>query len=206
MTSARNLTYDSLLVVSDPMAVEPYRLRSRLPGDARVNVVDISALSRGKSQLEDPIQFDVAQGSKATNVLWTQLVTPVCVSGRVIRILSDNEVSGWSTYPVELFDPQGGLLADYHGLAVTGAVCDADYSRSAVVTKPPPAPRGKSYDVYKGLFFDENQWDGSDMFWVGGVRVVVDKVKRIFERNKIDNVKFTPLSEREIRVRHVKRN
>ncbi len=124
MTSARNLTYESLLMVSDPMAVEPYRLRSRLPGDARVNVVDMSALSRGKSQLEDPIQFDVAQGSKATDVLWTQLVTPVCVSELVIRLLSEYEISGWSTYPVEVFDPAGNLLLNYRGLAVTGAVCD----------------------------------------------------------------------------------
>ena len=186
------------------MATEPYRLRSRLPGDAKAMGVDIHALSRGELQTKRPIQFDASQGSKATDLLWTQLVTPVCVSGRVIRILSKNEVSGWSTYPVEVFDSEGALLSDYHGFVVTGSVCDADYSRSAVITKPPPAPRGKSYDVYKGLFFDEGQWDGSDLFWVGGVRVVVEKVKRVFERSGVENVVFTPLPEREIRVRHVR--
>ncbi len=132
-------------------------------------------------------------------------MTPVCVSERAIRILRENEVSGWSTYPVEAFDPKGELLADYHGLVVTGAVCDADYSQSAVITKPPPATRGKSYDVYRGLFFDEAQWDGSDMFWVGGVRVVTEKVKKAFEQNGVENVAFMPLPEREIRVRHVRR-
>ncbi|MDE0431098.1 MAG: hypothetical protein OXH98_15150 [Caldilineaceae bacterium] len=204
MTSSGKLIYESLSLLADPMAAEPYRLRSRLPGDAEAQGVDLNALSRGESQTKGPIQFDAAQGSKATNILWTQLVTPVCVSGRVIRILSENEVSGWSTYPVEVFDPEGELLADYHGLVVTGGVCDADYSRSAVITKPPPAPRGKSYDVYKGLFFCEDQWDGSDMFWVGGVRVVVDKVKTVFEKSGIENVAFTPLPEREIRVGHVR--
>ena len=205
MTLARDLKYESLFVLSDPMAYEPFRLRSRLPGDAKVEGVDIHSLSRGESRLKKPIQFDAAQGSKATDILWTQLVTPVCVSKRAIRILSENQVSGWSTYPVEVFDPEGELQPDYHGLAVTGAVCEADYSRSAVITKPPPTPRGKSYDVYRGLYFDEDQRDGCDMFWVGGVRVVIEKVKRIFEQNGVDNVAFTPLPGREIRVRHVRR-
>lgn len=204
MTSSGRLKYESLFLLSDPMAAEPYRLRSRLPADARVEGVDIHALSRGESQIKGPIQFDSAQGLKATDILWTQLVTPVCVSNRVIHIFSENEVSGWSTYPVEVFDPEGELLPDYHGLAVTGAVCEADYRRSSIVTRPPPAPRGKSYDVYRGLYFDEAQWDGSDMFWVGGVRVVVDKVKRVLELNGVENVAFTPLAEREIRVRHVR--
>ena len=188
------------------MEVGPFRLTSRLPGEAKTDGVDVKLLSRGKSRVQKPIQFDAAQGSDATDFLWTQLVTPVCVSERVIRILKENEVSGWSTYPVEIFDQEGNLCPFYHGLAVNGAVCEADYSRSAVVTKPPPAPRGRSYDVYKGLYFDEDQWDGSDMFWVGGARVVVDRVKSLFEQHKVANVRFTPLTEREIRVRHVRKS
>ena len=186
MASSKLLKTETIFDLSDPMAVEPFRLRSRLPGDAKTNGTIVEFLSRGKWKLEKPIQFDAAQGWKATDFLWTQLVTPVCVSERVICILKDNEISGWSTYPVEVFDHEGNPHPYYHGLAVIGAVCEADYSRSAVVTKPPPAPGGRNYDVYKGLYFDESQWDGSDMFWVGGVRIVVDKVKRIFEQNKVE--------------------
>ena len=206
MSTLRTLDYKSLFVLSDPMQAEPFRLRSRRLSDVKAGGIDFVALSRGESQTKGPIQFDVAQGTIATDILWMQLVAPVCVAKRVIRILSENEVSGWSTYPVEVFDQEGELLADYHGLVVTGGVCDADYNRSAVITKPPPAPRGKSYDVYKGLFFDEDQWDGSDMFWVGGVRVVVEKVKTAFEKSGVENVAFTPLPEREIRVRHVRKD
>ena len=206
MASLKLLKVETLFELSDPMAVEPFRLRGRLPSNTKGEGFDVELLSQGKSQYKKPIQFDAAQGTDATDFLWTQLVTPVCVSERVIRILKENEVSGWSTYPVEIFDQKGNLLPDYHGLAVTGAVCEADYSRSAVVTKPPPAPRGRSQDVYRGLYFDEDQWDGSDMFWVDGVRVVVDKVKKIFEQNKVANLRFTALSEREIRVRLVRRD
>ncbi len=206
MSLTKKLDYRALFEISDPMAIEPYRLRSRLPSDSSKGGVDFDRLLRGASQAREPIQFDVAQGSVTCDLLWTQLVTPVCISERVVRLLQQNNVSGWSTYPVEVLDNDGGLLAGYHGLSVTGATCFADYSRSTVITKPPPAPRGRSYDVYKGLYFDAEEWDDSDMFWVGRVRVVVEKVKKVFEQNKISNVCFTPLTEREIRVRYVRGN
>lgn len=192
--------------LSDPLADNPFRLKSRLPSEAIADGVNVELLSQGKSQLEKPIQFDAAQGMESTDFLWTQLVIPVCVSDRVVRLLGGNEVTGWSTYPVEVFDQQGRLLDGYHGLALTGGVCDADYSLSSVVTKPPPTPRGSSYDVYRGLYFDVDQWDGADMFWVGRVRVVVERVKKVLEQNDVSNVCFTRLTEREIRVRHVQGN
>ena len=204
MTPSRTIDHREFYELSDPLAVVPFRLRSRLPDDAQAEGVNVQLLSQGRSQLKKPIQFDAAQGLEATDFLWTQLVTPVCASERLIRILSENEVSGWSTYPVEVYDREGNMHPCYHGLAVTGAVCEADYSLSTVVTKPPPTPNGRSYDVYRGLYFKEDEWDGCDMFWVGGVRVVVDRVRKIFEQNKVSNVRFTPITEREIRVRYVR--
>ncbi|MXZ20089.1 MAG: hypothetical protein F4Y84_05685 [Caldilineaceae bacterium SB0665_bin_25] len=206
MSLSKKLDYSTLFELSDPMAIEPFRLRSRLPSDSSQGGLDLDRLSQGAIQVSDPIQFDVAQGSGIYDFLWTQLVTPVCISKRVVRLLQKSDVSGWSTYPVEVIDDKGRLLADYHGLAVSGAICLANYTRSSVVTKSPPAPRGRSYDVYRGLYFDADEWDGSDMFWVGRVRVVVEKVKKIFEQNDVKNVCFTRLSEREIRVRHVQGN
>lgn len=206
MSSNLNLNLQSIFELGDPMAVEPYRLRSRLPGDTVAESVNVQLVSRGKSWLQEPLQFDAAQGTEASDFLWTQLLDPVCVSERVVHILRENKVSGWSLYPVEVFDKDGDLLPNYHGIAVTGTECEANYGRSAVVTKPPPTPYGRSYDVYQGLFFNEEDWDGSDMFWVGGVRVVVEKVKELLEVNKVKNVLFTPLSQREVRVRYVRRD
>ena len=198
--------YNSFFELRDPLQASPLRLRSRLPASALPLWVEPGQEVKGTYANHLVVQFDAAQGEIAVDVLWAQVVGPACFSGRIIRLLEKYEVSGWSTYPVEVFDREGELLADYHGLVVTGAVCDADYSRSAVITKPPPALHGKSYDVYRGLFFDEGQWDGSDMFWVDGVRVVAEKVKKVLQQNGIENVAFTPLREREIRVRHVRRN
>ena len=43
-------------------------------------------------------------------------------------------------------------------------------------------------------------------FGWGGVRVVVSKVRVLLEQNRIKNVGFTPLAEREVRVRYVRRD
>ena len=205
-SSSRPLDNNKLYEIVDPLATGPYRLRSRLPTEALPEREQLQLLAQGKSAITEPIQLEAAQGLEATDFLWTQLITLVCVSERVVRILKENVVSGWTIYPVEVFDQEGNLHPYYHGLAVTGAACEADYSRSAVVTKLPPTPRGRSYDVYRGLYFNEGQWDGSDMFWVGGVRVVVSKVRVLLEQNRIKNVGFTPLAEREVRVRYVRRD
>lgn len=206
MNGKKELELDSLYELTDPIEVDAIRLRSRLPSDARERKIDFELLSQGRLEIQEPIQFDAAQGSIAEDVLWTQLIRPVCVSNRVTRILTGNAIRGWSTYPVEVYDKEGDLLPNYLGFAVTGAACAADYSLSSVIEKQPPSPRGRSYEVYRGLYFDVDEWDGSDMFWVGGVRVVVQKVRELFEQEGVKNVRFTPLAEREIRIRHVKRD
>ncbi len=126
---------------------------------------------------------------------------PFFISTRLMDLLMQHQVIGWSTYPVELFDRKGEPLTGYHGLAITGAVCKRDRSRSQIVENPPVVPTGKPYLVYKGLYFVESQWDGSDMFWVSpGGRVVTEKVYRLFKKHKIVNVRFTPLREVEMDV------
>lgn len=197
----------SFYELADPLAVGPFRLRSRLPEEeGRNDGVDFLALSRGKASLQGPIQFDATQGIEATDIVWTQLVTTLCISDSVIRLLHENSISGWSTFPMEVFDMEGKRYPQYHGLAVTGAVCDPNYDSSVVVTRKSPASRGRSYEVLRGLQFDEAQWDGSHFFWVGGIRVVVSRVKEVLESASIENVKFVPLSEREIRLRHARPN
>ena len=54
--------------------------------------------------------------------------------------------------------------------------------------------------MYKGFYFDESQWDGSDIFLVGGHKVVTLPVQKAFKRAKVSNVRFTPLMEVEIDV------
>ena len=67
----------------------------------------------------------------------------VCVRSEwLIRIdralLEENGITGWSTYPIEVYDRKGNSLPDYHGFAITGGTCDQDYDllfRSLMVEK-----------------------------------------------------------------------
>jgi hypothetical protein len=161
----------------------------------------VQALVRGSFSLEEPLVFKAGSGGRATDVLWFYGVS-FFFSEPLRRLLADEGVSGWTTYPVELYDRKGNHLPGYQGIAVTGPKCRRDRSRSSIVDKPPPVPGGRGYQVYRGLYFNESQWDGSDMFWVseGGGIVVTEKLYRLFRRHKIRNVELTPLPEVEIDV------
>ena len=128
------------------------------------------------------------------------MVKLFCVSECLIRLLEENGITGWSTYSVEVYDRKGNSLPDYHGFAITGGTCDQNYERSLMVEKMLPSGKKKG-KYFRGVYFDESQWDGSDMFWVGrgrGVSIVVDDVYRLFRKHKIQNVQFTPLSDVEV--------
>ncbi len=105
------------------------------------------------------------------------------------------------TYPVEVYGRKGEPLPGYHGFAVTGSECRRDRSRSQILTKQ-AVPGGRPFQVYKGLYFYEEDWDDSDIFEVSscGGTVVTEKVYKIFKKAKVTNVRFTPLPEVEIRV------
>ena len=64
--------------------------------------------------------------------------------------------------------------------------------------RPALVPNGKPYKVYKGYFFDESKYDGSDFFLVRNSFIISDKVKEILTKNKIKNTQLTPILEVEI--------
>ena len=161
----------------------------------------LRALAHGQFDPRMIMQFDANRGGQATDILWSTSLYPFFIANRLIMLLRENTITGWTTYPVELFDRKGERLDDYYGLAVTGPECDFDPNRSKIVAKPPPVPQGRGYQVHRGLYFDESQWDGSDMFWVRNVDIVVtERVFRLLKQHKIVNVRLTPLDEVEVRT------
>ncbi len=198
MTSTSNsLDYKKLYAFCDPLSNRPFRLRDR-DTSPPLTWEETRRISLGQKVVSPALEFDIASGKQTTDFLWSQSIHLVCISERLMALLTVNEITGWSTYPVEIFDRKGNPLPGYHGFAVTGPVCDLDRSRSEIVDKPPPTPQGQGYQVYRGLYFDESQWDGSDMFWVERADpVVTEKVFQLFKRNKISNVRFIRLDQDE---------
>lgn len=122
----------------------------------------------------------------------------VFLSDRVIESFVANGFTGWATYPVELFGSDRQIIAGYQGLAVTGRCGPIDDARSAPYIAPPPVPEGESSRWWRGLYFDEASWDGSDIFKPDGLntyRFVTEAVRDVIEDASFTNFSFTPLAE-----------
>ncbi|MHB1295631.1 MAG: hypothetical protein ACYC4R_11630 [Anaerolineae bacterium] len=200
--TSRSVDYQKLYSFSDAFATRPLRLKT--VEDQGLEQGYAWPLSDGTLHLAQPLKLRGYMGGQAVDVLWSGLVVLFCVSSRVVDLLRAEGITGWDTFPVEVYDRRGGFLPGYHGFAITGPTCRRDKSRSTIVAKPPPppTPTGRGGKVYRGLYFHEADWDGSDFFWVDncGGRVVTERVYRLFRRHKIGNVRFVPLPEVELDV------
>lgn len=199
MSTFPSLDYSELFRLYDPLANRPLRLTTEEDSDW-LSLEQAAALLKGELKLQHPLKLKGYMGGQPTDFLWSSLASLVIISQRVIELLKSHAFTGWSAYPVEVYDRKGEPLLDYSGLAITGRAGKQDRSRSTIITKPAPVPGGKPYQVYKGFYFDERQWDGSDIFLVDSFKVVTQRVQRAFERAKVSNVRFTTLVDVEIDV------
>lgn len=201
MLTSKCLDYQQLYNFIDPLATLPFRMHVRSES-AMLSADQHWLLTHGKIMPDTPHIYDAGRGGKATDILWAYNVSIFFFSPRLLQLLHDHDITGWNSYAVELYDRKGNLLSGYKGIAVVGPECTRDRSRSQIIDKPAPVEGGRGFQVYQGLFFDESEWDGSDMFWVseGGGIVVTDKVRELFRRYGIRNVELTPLPQVEIRV------
>jgi hypothetical protein len=200
MSTLASINSSSFFSLDDPLSTRPLRITVSGYSDW-VNSDLAWKLLRGQVSVDEPIKLVGYRGGQITDFLWSDLIYMVCISARIVEILRINKITGWATYPVEVFDRKGAFLPDYHGFAVTGGECRRDRSRSQVFTRQ-AVPQGKPFEVYKGLYFHEEDWDGSDLFWVrscGGI-VITEKVQKILKRAKTTNVRLIPLPEVELDV------
>ena len=132
------------------------------------------------------------------DVIWCNTTGPIIVSDRVLALWQEEGVTGWDTYPVRLLNADDKHGRTFHGVTITGRCGPIDPTRSEVFIKQMPAKAAKRY---RGLYFDVDTWDGRDMFMTEGRGLwhfVTEKVRRLFEKNGIRNVRFTSLRECEI--------
>ncbi len=142
-----------------------------------------------------PITFRGYMGSYLSDFLWGSLVGFKCISRKTCGLLKDKEFRGWDTYKIQLLDKKGTYITGYEGFANKGLLLDWDKSKSKLITTSSNYPDYKPRKFYKGIFFDEAQWDESDFFFVDFYEVVTKRVYEAFKKAKISNVKFTPLEE-----------
>ena len=118
------------------------------------------------------------------------------LSQEVQSRLSSDAITGWSTYPIELYDKHGARVPGYAGMSVLGRCGELDLSRGRL-----GQPTNRKFAKHVGLHFDEASWDKSDIFCPqGSCQVIVRKrVRDLFVRHSIDGIRFVGLSEVEYR-------
>jgi hypothetical protein len=155
-------------------------------------------LLRSEWSPPSPLAVRWQMGKKSPgDVVWTTLAVPVIISARVVTLLQDNNFTGWSTYPVVVYDQTGSTVNGYFGLSVHGRCGEIDNARSQQVEQECP---GGNFPVNRGLFFDPEPWDGSDVFCPAGCSgwvFVTANVKKTLEAAKIDNISLEVTSELE---------
>lgn len=193
------IDYREFAQLSDPFIDRALRLKLSSRPDW-FSFRSARRLSRGDLPIEmaEPLHFRRNEGNQPMDFLWTSYPPLRCVSNRVVSILEANEFTGWSTYPVTVYDNANQRLPDYHGFAITGSGGSFQSELSKKVTLE--HPWGGTAEVYKGFFFGPTEWDGTDVFLVDGKIIVKARVQQVFMEAEVSNVKFTPLVEVEVPV------
>jgi len=148
------------------------------PGDIAIFRKAIRNRYTGK-----PINMHIMSGDLQTDVMWAMGTEPV-FSSRFITALNESCISGWSTYQVVLYDSSEHVVEGYHGLSVIGVCGNIDYSRSLMSQRDYPTGMHPSY---RGYYFDESTWDGSDVFMASGSghRFATESFRSVVDVNNI---------------------
>jgi hypothetical protein len=159
---------------------------------------EVLELVGARKQRTEPVRARwISGGAKPLDVVGTTLAVPLLISERVVRAFTASRFQGWTSVPVELRDKGGDVCPNYRLLCVGGRCGGVDNTRSAKVDRLQPGIGASP--VWKGLYFDESTWDGSDVFTPEGTafRLVVEPVKKAFEDARLKNASFTALSDLE---------
>ena len=164
-------------------------------GTTELLEVEPFALTRGDFRPRKPLVFVHHMGGKVpTDIIWTGHVVIHLFADRVVELMRREGFTGWSTYPVEVRGKDGTVFPGYHGMSFPGRCGPIENARSTIVHEQMP---GGVFPFHKGMFFDPDTWDGSDLFmpasYVGVF--VTEAVKQAFEKAKVKNVRFSRLDE-----------
>lgn len=136
------------------------------------------------------ISLKQVEGKKLCDLMGTT-ATLTLISSRVADALKMEGITGLATCPAGLRNRKGETIPGYEVLATTGRCGPLVNSRSPKVTRTNYARTG-SMDVWLGYYFDEETWDGSDMFRPEGTRmtIVTERVKELIESINGTNIDF----------------
>jgi Immunity protein family (Imm11) len=193
--SERRLDCSSAFVIGEREGLD--RRSNTLCVRMRESERDPLALARAEELPADPLEFIQVEGVHAGDFVATTSTSLYLVSPQFRRVLREREFTGWTSFPVGISMNDGTNLDGYEGLAVTGRCGPIDDSLSEEIIIPPPVPEGRARRGLRGLCFQPDSWDGSDVFVAEGYGgcFVTEAVKDALEYAGMTNIDFERLSE-----------
>lgn len=110
------------------------------------------------------------------------------ISDRMKQLMEDNDITGWKSYPVLVYDKKGNEIKGYHGFTVTG--------RGGEMKLLLPYNQIPYDERSRYCQWEQKEWDGSDIFRIGpNFLIVTKRTMLLLKKNKITSPEFYPLSE-----------
>jgi hypothetical protein len=163
--------------------------------------IDSYKLFRGELELDAPVKFFPNIGKKVYDVVGSGYALFDLFSSKITNTLAECKITGWKTYPCELYGWDGKKIEGYSIFSVTGRCGPIDWSKSEKFVKDPYVPGGRAAPMQKGVYFGLDTWDGSDIFTAEGgtaYTFVNQKVRDLLFKNKITNILLKRVTEVEI--------
>ena len=156
-------------------------------------------------KIKIPVVFkqDKESGKRLSDILDTGHPNLYLISDRMKKVLEENNLTGWQTYPIKLYDKKENEIFGYQGFSVVGHCGPKSYKNSEIIEKQ-YIPNGPFYKHYKGVFFDG--WDGSDFFTPehSFSIFITKRAADVLKKNKITNMRLEKLSEWEVDIEDVR--
>ena len=161
--------------------------------------IDETVYARGEADVGKPVIFRHHMGGRRYDILYAGVGLSL-LSDRVINTFRAHKLTGWKTYPVEVYDKKRNLVPGYALFGVTGRAGPLDDESGERVVKSPRVPGGKPVAVRRGQVFNPATWDGNDFFILQGSLhiMVTERVKAALAPLKPKNIDFIPLLEYEV--------
>lgn len=130
------------------------------------NLTDYSDYKRGVRKPPGPMGFDIKYGRMFTDILGNSSLL-VVASERLVKLWRECGFTGWTPFPVRIFDRQRKRCqVKYYGIAINGRCGRLDFKKSAADSYL--GEDGQRILVrYKGIYFNPRNWGGSDFFMLG---------------------------------------
>ena len=156
----------------------------------------------GEAEAIAPLRFTHHLGRRVYDVVETDWARLFLFSERVTTALQAHQISGWKSYPAEVYNQRGARVPGYSVFAVTGRSGPVNRKKGKLIVRAPLRPTGPPRRWWVGVYFDLASWDSSDVFVPeGSLRMIgTQKVIDLFEKLQVSNLRWQAVTEVRRRV------